>query len=238
MRFLLFTSFVCMLALPCSANPALRLQSFVNSAQSGDLRKLVGSLRSYIDYNRDNSAMLSNKTALTVRRIRGIYPAVDYAKIIGVSPEKLRNIENGNSIPRSGLLKKIVSSLQNERILNYYKERDAALHSPLAVLMRSLGGDVDIQSFFTTVASVAVSETFLAMFANTYNLADDGSALAKEVIAAVEARLKQEYPDAPHTFTELVIEAAPVMQKLLGEGRKEVDAYYDRLADELADSSN
>ncbi len=178
--------------------------------------------------------MLSNATALTVRRIRGIYPAVDYAKIIGVSPEVLQNIESGNSIPGSGLLKRIVSSLRNERILNYYKERDAALHSPLAVLTRSLGGDVDAQSLLTTVTNVAAAETFLALFANTM-IAD--SAQAKEVIAAAEASLKREYPNAPHTFTELVIEAAPVMQKLL-EGSKEVAAYYDRLADELTGSSN
>ena len=240
MRFLFFVSFVCVLALPCLANPALKLQSFLNSARSGDLRLLAGSLQSYIDYNRDNSAMLSNATALTVRRIRGIYPAVDYAKIIGVSPEVLQNIESGNSTLDSGLLKRIVSSLRNERILNYYKERDAALHSPLAVLTRSLGGNVDVQSFFTTAASVAVSETFLAMFADTYILAiddNDDSAQAKEVIAAAEASLKREYPSAPHTFTELVIDAAPVMLKLLADS-KEVAAYYDRLADELTSSSN
>ena len=239
MRFLFFVSFVCVLALPCLANPALKLQSFLNSARSGDLRLLAGSLQSYIDYNRDNSAMLSNATALTVRRIRGIYPAVDYAKIIGVSPEVLQNIESGNSTLDSGLLKRIVSSLRNERILNYYKERDAALHSPLAVLTRSLGGNVDVQSFFTTMANVAAAETFLALFANTMIAIDDNddSAQAKEVIAAAEASLKREYPSAPHTFTELVIETAPVMLKLLANS-KEVAAYYDRLADELTSSSN
>ena len=88
------------------------------------------------------------------------------------------------------------------------------------------------------MTNIAAAEMFLVFFAKAMlAVDDDGSAPAEAAIAAAEVSLEREYPDAPQTFTELVIEAAPVMQKLF-EDSKEIAAYYDRLADELTSSSN
>lgn len=237
MKFLFIISISYLVAVPCQARLAqTNLTQYLSSTHGGDLRKVAKNLRYFIDVNRECPPMKANSVALTVRRLRSIYPANLYAEMIGISHEELRNIENGKSVPHDEVLQKLMESLSSEDILNYYRFYDAVGHSPLAMFLAS--GDAGKEEvFFRSLTSMAATEAFLAIFSKSLHAAAAGSAADAEAVAATEARLAQAYPNAPHTFTELAREAAPVIQKLSADSQQ-IAVYYDELALKLTSSSN
>ena len=253
MRFLAFVSVCYLLAMPVQAQSArpkfvtIGLQGFLHNAESGNWRYMFDKVQEFIDYNSAAKSLAASSIALTVRRFRSIFPAEDYAKMLGITPEELQSIENGTLLPNGVLWQKIHQSLGDETILNYYRDFDALEHSPIAITLirnihnlatdnledaikRQLEDTANKQQ--KSIIRIVETEAFIASFEQARQAAEDGSDKDAQAIAIVEENLQQDYPDAPSTFAQLMQEAAEVTAKLK-QDNKFVAKYYDSLAAEI-----
>ena len=241
MKILSFISVTYLLAMPCWGQGAtllprptqvpIGLSQFLRTAQSGNFSFMfmAEKLREFIDFNREKEAWEASSIALTVRRMRGIYPADRYAELLDVSPEELQSFENGTTIPNGVVLDKVVKSMANETILEYFKSRGADIKKRLEILFSN-----GVDRLVETIKNTTTTEVFLASFNQALQDAEAGSTKAAQEIAILEDALKLEYPDAPHTFTELVKEAEPVMEKLRKDSEI-VDLQYGEFAHSLTE---
>ena len=240
MKILSFIAVIYLLTMPCQAmmgvsqgqrllpRPTkcpLGLHQFIQTMGSGNHRFIADKLREYIDFNRDKDAWEVSSIALTVRRMRGIYPADRYAELLDISPEELQRFEAGTAIPNGVVLDKVVKSLLNDDILAYHEEYGASTNNRLEIALSDNG----VERLAESIKNTGMTEVFLLSFSQSLQDAETGSADAAQKIAILEDGLKLDYPDAPHTFTELVEEAKPVVEKLL-QDNKVVNLQFDELA--------
>ena len=235
MKFLFFISVCYLLAMPCQGKvtgkpPTLPRSKFVTigldkhirNAHKGNYRTVAELLREYIDFNREKKAWEASSIALTVRRIRGVYPAERFAELLDLSPEELQSIESGTLIPNAVVMNKVVKSLMNDAILDYYQELGVSVIKRAEMFLNR-------SDLVASITNVVGTEVFLASLNKALQEAEAGSEDAAKQITIVEDGLKLDHPDAPHTFTELAQEAAPVLKKL-SKDSEIVNIQFDELA--------
>ena len=197
------------------------LSQFLHSGvKLGDYRYLAEKIRNYIDCNATKEALNASSIAITMRRLRGFFPAEPYAEMLGISREELQQFENGTLIPNRVVLEKAANSVFDEDIYNYHEQRGAEVNIRKQKAAFLQNGD----KLMAAIKDAVTVEVFLLSFSKAMQDAEAGNS-ARE-IETLEDALKSDYPDAPYTFAQLTQEAAPVMEKLRRDAA-EVDVWHN-----------